>query len=263
MLECVINISEGRNLALLDELCDAVGDALLDLHTDPDHNRSVFTLVGIDAPRILTRRAIETLSLDTHVGVHPRLGVVDVVPFVPLFEATIHDAQRARDAFAMWAADELGIPVFVYGPERSLPDIRRNAWKTLLPDRGPHTPHERSGAICVGVRPPLVAWNMWLSNISLEDTKNIAAHVRSEHIRTLGLQVGNDTQVSCNLISPDTQGPDIAYDAVRTLWPIERCELVGLIPQSALEKIPSDRWEALDLDETKTIEWRLRNGFSR
>ena len=263
MLECVINISEGRNTAVLRALGDAVGDALLDIHTDPDHNRTVFTLVGHDAPRVLTRTALEMLSLENHEGAHPRLGVVDVVPFVPLFDSTMEDAIRARDAFAVWVADELQMPVFLYGPQRSLPDIRRHAWKTLLPDVGPRSPHARGGAICVGARPPLVAWNMWLEGVNIEQTRTIATAVRTNEIRTLGLQVGEFTQVSCNLIAPDVYGPDVAYDKVAAIVPIERCELVGLIPQSSLQKISPDRWEALDVDETKTIEWRLRNGYTK
>ena len=259
MLECVINISEGRNVAILDALRTCVSGALLDVHTDPDHNRSVFTLIGTDAPRELTRNALKLCSLDTHDGVHPRLGVVDVVPFVPLHNSTMHDALAARDEFAQWAGRELEVPVFLYGHERSLPDIRKNAWKTLRPDVGPDHAHPTSGALCVGAREPLVAWNMWLRDVDLTQTRQIATQVRSSQIRTLGLQVGEFTQVSCNLIAPDTHGPDVAYDLVATHVAIDRCELVGLIPRNALEKIPSDRWETLDLDDTKTIEWRLEH----
>jgi len=259
VLECVINISEGQNDAALAELTQCVNGALLDVHTDPDHNRSVFTLVGTDAPRELTRTAMRVCSLESHDGVHPRIGVVDVVPFVPLQGSTMSDAVVARDDFAHWAAHELGIPVFLYGHERSLPDIRKNAWKTLRPDVGPQEPHLTAGAICAGAREPLVAWNMWLRNVDLAQTRQIAAHVRSAQIRTLGLQVGEFTQVSCNLIAPDTHGPDIAYDLVVEHTAIDRCELVGLITRATLETIPSDRWETLDLDDTKTIEWRLEH----
>ncbi|MEY3806338.1 MAG: hypothetical protein RIR69_1150 [Actinomycetota bacterium] len=259
MLECVINISEGRNLGLIDQLGDCVADALLDIHTDPDHNRSVFTLVGTDAPRTLTRAAVELLSLNNHDGVHPRLGVVDVVPFVPLADSTMNDAVNARDEFAVWASTELKMPVFLYGEERSLPDIRRHAWTELMPDVGPHTPHHTAGALCVGARKPLVAWNIWLRDVDIDRTRDIARRVRTPQMRTLGLRVGDYTQVSFNLIEPNTFGPDSAYDAVAQCAAIERCELVGLIPRDALVAISSDRWEALDLDETKTIEWRLEN----
>lgn len=259
MLECVINISEGRDEAVLAALRQCVSGALLDVHTDPDHHRSVFTLVGTDAPRVLARTAIDVCNLDTHHGVHPRIGVVDVVPFVPLQGSTMDDAIAARNDFAQWAARELQVPGFLYGPERTLPDIRKNAWKTLRPDVGPQEPHLAAGAICVGAREPLVAWNMWLRDVDLAHTRQIATQVRSPQIRTLGLQVGEFTQVSCNLIAPDTHGPDVAYDLVAAHTRIDRCELVGLLPRATLQKISPDRWEALDLDDTKTIEWRLQH----
>ena len=125
MLECVVNISEGRNRDVLRQLAQACADELLDMHIDPDHNRSVFTLLGIDAPRRLARQAVELLQLETHQGVHPRLGVVDVVPFVPLDGSTMDDAIAERDAFAQWVSSELSVPCFLYGSERSLPDVRR------------------------------------------------------------------------------------------------------------------------------------------
>ena len=107
MLECVVNISEGRNSEVLQQLVAVCADDLLDVHVDPDHNRSVFTLLDVDAPRRLARQAVELLHLDANQGVHPRLGVVDVVPFVPLEGSTIDDAIVARDAFANWVSSEL------------------------------------------------------------------------------------------------------------------------------------------------------------
>src|SRR5256885_987430 len=115
MLECVVNVSEGRDQGTLDELAAACGSDLLDRHVDPDHHRSVFTLVGEEAPRALAAGAGARLDLRTHTGVHPRLGVVDVVPFVPLAGAGLHDAVVARDAFARWAGTELAVPCFLYG----------------------------------------------------------------------------------------------------------------------------------------------------
>ena len=200
MLECVINISEGRNHAIIDSLAQSCAGDLLDIHSDPDHNRSVFTLVGVEAPRALARAAVATLSLGDHSGVHPRIGVVDVVPFVPLVDSTMHDAQKARDEFAAWATEELHVPSFLYGTERTLPDIRKNAWTSLFPEVGSKVPHATAGAMCVGVREPLVAYNLWLENVDLATTRRIASAVRSAHIRTLGLQVGAFTQVSVNLI---------------------------------------------------------------
>lgn len=150
VLECVVNISEGRNLGLLSTLAEACGDDLLDVHIDGDHNRSVFTLLGISAPRRLSQCAVELLHLKNHQGVHPRLGVVDVVPFVPLVGSTMFEATQARDDFAEWAVTTLGVPCFLYGTEKSLPDIRRQAWSSLIPDRGGPGAHSTAGAMCVG-----------------------------------------------------------------------------------------------------------------
>jgi len=259
VLECVINISEGRNTAILAALAQSCAGDLLDVHSDSDHNRSVFTLVGVDAPRALTRAAVSPLTINDHSGVHPRIGVVDVVPFVPLVDSTMHDAQKARNEFATWAAEELDVPCFLYGKERTLPDIRKTAWTSLLPDVGSHVPHPTAGAICVGVREPLVAYNLWLEDVDLATTRRIASSVRTANIRTLGLQVGAFTQVSVNLISPMIAGPSEVFDAVSEHAHVHHAELVGLLPASVLATIPRDRWEDLDLSVEQTIEWRLTN----
>lgn len=269
MLECVVNISEGRNIALLAGLAGALSGHLLDVHTDADHNRSVFTLVGEEAPRLLTRLVVDRLSLDDHEGVHPRLGVVDVVPFVPLFGSTFADAERARDEYARWVADELSVPVFSYGTHRSLPFIRAHAWRDLQPDSGPGAPHTTAGAVCAGAREPLIAYNVWLHEASIEVTRDIAREVRTGNIRTLGLQVGSFTQVSMNLVSPGDSGPMQAYDSVvacaeRRGVRVAHAELVGLLPADVLAAVPGGRWEELDLSEDRTIEARLAAaGISR
>lgn len=252
-----MNVSEGQNQDVLRALTDAVQADLLDVHTDPDHHRSVFTLVGETAVRELTRASVSMSSLAEHKGVHPRLGIVDVVPFVPLDGSTVDDAVRARNDFAQWATSELDIPCFLYGPERTLPFIRKNAWESLQPDTGSHSPHVTAGAICVGAREPLIAYNLWLEGVSVEETKKIAAAVRSDAIRTLGLQVGTKTQVSMNLVDPFHVGPADAFDAVAALTKVHHAELVGLLPAAVLDVIPMDRWEALDLSMESTIEWRL------
>ena len=264
MLECVVNISEGQDAALLEALSGAARPDLLDLHTDPHHNRSVFTLVGTEAPRRLAAAAVSRLDISRHAGVHPRLGVVDVVPFVPLTGSTMTDALKARDQFAQWAADELGIPCFLYGPERSLPEVRRRAWRDLAPDvtpTGSASPHTTAGAICVGARDVLVAWNVWL-DADIDTARDIAQRVRTPAIRTLGLQTGRDVQVSINLVDPLAHGPSEAWDAVsyeaQALGAVVmRSELVGLVPRAVLDATDEDRWEELDLSPDRTIEARL------
>ena len=254
-----MNVSEGRDGDILQRLATAVSGDLLDIHSDQDHNRSVFTLIGEEAPRRLTITAIQIMNLNHHSGVHPRIGVVDVVPFVPLSGSAWADAVTARNRFAAWAASELQVPCFLYGDERTLPDIRRGAWNHLQPDIGPTKPHSTAGGICVGVRQPLIAYNLWLKNVDLATTKKIASQVRSETIRTLGLQVGDYTQVSINLVNPEVSNPAHAFDAVQQYADIHHAELVGLLPKDVLVSIPEGRWEELDLAEDRTIEWRLEN----
>ena len=271
VLECVANVSEGRDSHVLATLVAVCGTDVLDLHVDEDHHRSVFTLVGEKAIRHLTRQAIEVLDIGRHTdGVHPRLGVVDVVPFVPLSGSNVDDALSARQSFAEWVTHELAVPCFLYGPahgslasERTLPDIRRHAWGSLLPDIGPTTPHRSGGAICVGVRPILVAYNIWMSDSSGgEAVRHIARNMRSETVRTLALRTGAAFQVSMNLIDPEKTGPQDVYQRVLamsadTTARFERCELVGLIPRSILERTPPDMWDVLDLAPERTIEHRI------
>ncbi len=265
MLECVVNISEGKNQDLLATLADQLGIDLLDLHLDGHHHRSVFTLVGTRQVRLLAQHAIATLDIGTHAGVHPRLGVVDVVPFVPLDLSTVDDALLARNEFAEFGGNELGVPCFLYGPERTLPFIRAHAFNDLSPDFGPSRPHPTAGAMCVGVRSVLVAYNLWLKNVSLETAKLLASSLRSEAVRALGFQVGEYVQVSMNLIDPLRVGPAEMYDRVDSKFKIERAELVGLIPARVLATIPRSRWTELDVGNEQTIEWRMarRNQIGR
>jgi len=260
VLECVVNISEGRDRGVIDAIAEAAGEDLLDVHTDPDHHRSVLTLLGEAAPRAVARAAVERLDIRDHHGVHPRIGVVDVVPFVALDGSSPEDAVAARDAFCAWAGRDLALPCFRYGPERTLPDIRRGAFDVLRPDCGPATPHPTAGAVAVGARPLLVAYNVWLAGADLAQAKGIAAAVRSPSVRALGLQVGDAVQVSMNLIDPATTGPGAVVDAVAAHAAVDRCELVGLVPRSVLEGEDPARWVELDLGPDRTIEARRQRG---
>lgn len=272
-LECVVNVSEGRDPTVIDELTVACGDDLLDVHTDTHHHRSVFTLVGTDAPRRLARAAVELIDLRNHDGVHPRLGVVDVVPFVTL-TGDPQQAVAARDDFARWAGNELGVPCFSYGDDRSLPEVRRGAFTVFPPDTGPSEPHPSAGATAVGARGVLVAYNLWVAPASgttppgpsgdpvLAAAKRTAAQLRSPEVRALGLAVGHRHQVSMNLVAPDIVTPAAAWDAAAMLLArhdlvIDAAELVGLVPAAVLEAIPMARWEQLDLSWDRTIEARL------
>ena len=269
MLECVVNVSEGRRAEIVAALAGAAADALLDVHSDPDHNRSVLTLAGAGVEEAVGRLATETVrtvDLRMHEGAHPRLGALDVVPFVALegTASTLAHAVAARDRFARWAARALDLPCFCYGPERSLPEVRRLAFRDLDPDTGPGRPHATAGATAVGARPVLVAYNLWLRTGDLGEARSVASAIRGPALRALGLDVGGRAQVSCNLVEPGLVGPAAVYDMVAGLAPVARAELVGLLPRAVLEAVPRRRWAQLDLDAGRTIEARLEErGLAR
>lgn len=282
VLSCVLNVSEGRDVALLDRLARRAGTALIDLHRDPDHHRAVLTLAGEDelcesAARAVTESAVAAIDLATHVGAHPRLGSVDVVPFVPLLpgagpealaSAELGAACAARDRFCSWVANDLAIPCFCYGPlgsrERSLVEIRRHAFVDLEPDCGPQRPHARAGAICAGARHTLVAYNLMLSTRDLALARYLAAQLRSAEVRALGFSLAAGAQVSCNLVAPWAVGPREVFAQLAGLAEqhgvrVIATELVGLLPRSLLEAIPPSQWAHLDLTPARTIEASLAN----
>ena len=258
MLACVVNVSEGRDPAVLDAVATAAGADLLDLHVDPFHHRAVLTLVGEEAPRAVAREAVRRIDLRRHAGAHPRLGAVDVVPFVPLAGgASMAGAVAARDRFSAWVAADLGVPAFRYGGDgRTLPDVRRSA-RSRRPDDGDALPHPTAGAVAVGARGVLVAYNLVLVEPDLGRARAGAAAVRSPAVRALGLRVGGGVQVSLNLVDPDRIGPAAAFDAVADRVAVARAELVGLLPASVLRAVDPARWPALDLGPDRTIEARL------
>ena len=265
MLECVTNVSEGRDEAVIEALVSSASSSLVDLHSDAAHNRSVFTLAGRDvqtAARALTKDAVFRLDLRTHEGAHPRIGIVDVVPFVPIGDdlrpdGNLKEAIASRDDFARWAGETLGLPCFLYGPERSLPEIRRRAFVELEPDFGPRHPHPSAGACCVGARRALVAYNVILDIDDVALARNIATEIRSLAVRALGFGVDDEAQVSCNLITPWEIGPADVYDEIARRAPVRRGELVGLIPAAVLDAIAKERWPTLGLGDESTIEARV------
>lgn len=277
LLECVVNVSEGRDTNALSRIAAACGPLLLDVHSDPDHNRSVFTICGgeadvFDAVCSLAREVVGSLDLAGHSGVHPRIGTLDVVPWVSLERDNTGRGQvadgrpapavGARGRFAAWAGTELALPCFLYGiggfPE--LPEVRRRAWVDLHPTAGPATPHPGAGACAVGARRVLVAYNFWLAESDVAGARAVARDTRAEfagRVRTLALEVGSSVQVSCNLIDPLVAGPGAAFDFVASRTAVERCELVGLLPAAVLDAEPRHRWRELGLDPSATIEARL------
>jgi len=257
----VVNVSEGRRASVVGAIAAAARDHLLDTHSDAHHNRSVLTMAGPqveEAARRVVTEAVTRIDLRSHTGRHPRLGAADVVPFVPLKGSSLEDALLARDRFARWAGGSLGVPCFLFGPERSLPDVRRSAFTSLVPDTGPSRAHRSAGAVCVGARGLLVAYNLWLApGSSVQLARQVAAAIRGPALRALGLDLDGRAQVSCNLIDPLVVGPDAAFDAVARHAVVQRAELVGLVPAAVLDAVPSSRWDEVDLSPSRTIEARL------
>ena len=259
LVECVPNVSEGRDATIIEEFRRVVaavsGAHLLDVHRDPWHHRSVFTLAGrsdpvLEAAQALARAAVARLDLSRHEGEHPRIGALDVVPFVPLSGASMERCVLLARTFARHVADDLDLPAFLYGraaPDdgvRALADIRRDAFRTWLPDLGPSRPHPTAGAVAGGARDLLVAFNVTLDTPKVEVAREIARRVRSAGggrpgIQALGFLVDGRAQVSMNLYDPRVTTTVHAFDDVAAHARAHRVailgsEIVGLAPDAAL-----------------------------
>jgi glutamate formiminotransferase len=288
-LLAVPNVSEGRDATRIAALERAFGGgvALLDRHSDPDHNRTVFTLAGEEeALRVaLTRGAVEAIraiDMSAHKGSHPAIGALDVCPFVWLDGG---DRERARSAAMEVAAavGDLGVPVFLYGdlavaPERAERAYFRNGglaelWLRmesgeLRPDRGPRLPHRTAGATLVTTRPPLGAFNVELDSGDLDLARAVAAELRESGgglpgVRAIGLALASGrTQVSTNIHDPVALPLGEVVERVRAIAaqlgarPVA-AELIGLVPAAALSAYPEDV-PIRDFDpERQTIERRI------
>lgn len=268
-LECVANVSEGRDTAVLDALAVACGPALLDVHTDPDHHRSVLTMAGApdlveDAARRLARACVARIDVSRHEGVHPRLGALDVVPFVALDPTPPDVAVGAARRFAGWLEEALRVPPLLYGDAdpggRSLPDVRR---------QGSDRPHPTAGTTAVGARPLLVAVNCDLATPDVEVARAVATAVRGRDgglpgVRALGffLASRDRAQVSMNLVDLEATGMEAACEAVRAEagargTDVARVELVGLLPAAELDRCSEEFRARAGLDTSVTIEARL------
>ena len=280
-LECVPNVSEGRDGGVLRRLADAVdhaGARLVDVHSDVDHHRSVFTFLGAPgaverAALALGRLAVELIDLRRHAGVHPRIGAVDVMPFVPLDGLTMAEAvtiaHRAGRAFA----SETGVPVFFYEEaallpgRRDLPELRAGGFERLAerlasplgrPDAGPAVPHPSAGATVVGARRPLIALNAMLDTDDLAGARAIAAAIRERSagglpsVRALGVMLPSRgvAQVSMNLLdyrrtSPRTVMERLDLETARRGLRIAAYELVGCAPSDGFDETARTRTRGL------------------
>lgn len=259
MLECVVNVSCGRDAVTLDALAASCDRSLLDLHSDVDYDRSVFTLAGdhvFEDTQRLAARVFELVDFRAYSGVHPALGVLDVVPFVALGDSSIGEAVEMRDRFGSWLADTFDVPVFIYGSEATLPEVRKAAFRSILPTFGSRWSNPTLGAVCVGARGLLVALNINLG-CSLESARVVARTLRSPQVRTLAFEAGSRVQVSMNLIDPLSITPIMVVQRVQAMEVIKSVELVGLMPEAVVAGHESE-YEAYGISAEATIEERLR-----
>lgn len=268
IIECVPNISEGRDLRVIEQIGEAISSVsnvkLLDIHSDSDHNRSVFTFIG--APQAvsiaafkLTELALKLISLPSHEGVHPRIGVVDVIPFVPVQNASYEDCTHIAINLGQQISNQLYIPVYYYGLTNietqdfaslydspindkytSLPELRKNV------DLNKQNNHPTAGAIAIGVRDFMVAYNVNLNTKDLAIAKQIASKIREKNgglpgVRALGFELKSRgiVQVSMNLIEPKVTGPEQVFEAIKREAELDGVtiagdELVGLLPKQVL-----------------------------
>jgi glutamate formiminotransferase len=295
LVECVPNFSEGRKPQTVARLVEAIQvietTCVLDTHIDQDHNRSVITFVAsagkiVDAALSAVATAAQSIDMRTHQGVHPRLGATDVLPFVPIRGLTVDDCAALAHQAGQRIADELSIPVFFYEraalkPERvNLEDVRRGALELLreqiavdptrAPDRGPLLIHETAGAIAVGARPFLIAFNVNLGTTDVTVARKIARTVRARHgglpfVKALGFELSSRglVQVSMNIVNYEVTGMTQAYEAVRVEAErvgaeIVSTEIVGLIPEKALDRSAGYFEKLENFSEDKILENRLK-----
>ncbi len=284
--ECVPNFSEGRDLSKVRAIADAAravgGVTVLDVESNADHHRSVITLYGDGDPLLeavfrMMEVATRTIDLTVHQGEHPRMGATDVVPFVPVGSSTMPEAVRLAERLGDRVARELGVPVYLYAaaarrPERAdLAKVREGGFEVLLasvptdparaPDFGAARLHPTAGAVAVGARPVLIAYNVLLDTPDVAVAKKVAKAVRARDgglpdVKALGFEIAERkrAQVSMNLTDYRVTPVPRAFDAVRTEAQklgagVEESEIVGLIPEDAL---------------FDAAEWALRlRGFDR
>ena len=287
-LEAVPNFSEGRERDTIDAIGKALGRGarLLDVHSDPDHNRSVFTLVGDDASLVDAlvegvACARDRIDLRRHEGAHPRIGAADVVPVVPLVPDDMGRARAAASEVARRIGDELALPVFLYGELASgrgpaffrrggtAELARRLAEAELTADFGPPELHPSAGGVIVGARRPLIAFNVDLHGGSVEDARRIASVIRERDggfpgVRALGLELPGTSRVQVSMNIEDWEAAAlhdilarIEGEASALGVEVAGCELVGLMPAGAAAAAAGALLKIDGFDATRLLELRL------
>ncbi len=286
-----VNVSEGRQQSVIDALVAAVTAfqdvRLLDLHSDSDHNRSVISVAGppaaiSDALFALIRGAAQPIDMNNHEGQHPRIGATDVVPLVPLQGSTLAQCCNLARGLGARVGRELQLPVYLYGAAanhpgaRQLADIRRGGYEGLQvaiqsdaqrrPDFGPSLLGS-AGAVAIGARGTLIAWNVWLETADVRVAQRIARRIRASGgglpaLQALGMYVGGRAQVSMNLMDYRRTGlatvmGTLRHEAGREGVTVYGSELVGLIPQAALNAAAGCDLQLLQSPENQVLERRL------
>ncbi|MBV9613281.1 MAG: glutamate formimidoyltransferase [Acidobacteriaceae bacterium] len=294
LIECVPNFSEGRNTAHVDALEEAIasvaGSLVLNRTSDPDHNRSVITFVGdeeavVESAVRAASKAAELIDLNRHRGVHPRLGALDVLPFVPLSGATLADCAATARVAGERIWKELRIPVYFYEAAAArldrvkLEDVRRGQFEGLReavvsdrqrrPDVGGPGLHPTAGAVIAGARKILIAYNINLKTTDLEVAQMIAKRIRASSggfpaVKALGLPLltRNLVQVSMNITDFEQTPLHIVYSEVSRLAAaqrveIEESELVGLVPRQALETAAAGLLKLANFESQSVLENRI------
>ena len=294
IIECVPNISEGRRADVVGRVIDAVrrirGARLLDFSSDAAHNRSVITMAGDaaslkDAVLAIFAAAVAEIDLRIHKGEHPRLGAVDVVPFVPIEGVTMEDCVALAKETAQSVAERFALPVYLYEEASSNPlrknleDIRRGEFEGLAakmatdgwaPDFGPRSPHPTAGASVIGARMPLIAYNINLATDRLDVAKRIAAAIRFSsggfrYVKAMGVTLADRgiVQVSINLTNYEKTPILRVFDAVKREAErhgvnVLESEIVGLVPSAALVDVARSMLQLSQFRNDQILEARLR-----
>ncbi|MBA3687221.1 MAG: glutamate formimidoyltransferase [Chloroflexi bacterium] len=297
LIECVPNFSEGRRAEVVDEIVRTVrqidGVTLLDYSRDETHNRSVVTFAGSAEPVVRAAtaavgRAVELIDMEQHSGAHPRIGSVDVIPFVPLGATRMEECVDLARRFGEQIARTYELPVYLYGEaalrpgRRRLADVRRGQYEGLKaelgadperdPDFGPKRPHPRAGAVAVGARKPLIAFNVNLATDDITLAQRIAETIRESSgglpaVQAMAVQLENPgqpryAQVSMNLVDWEQTGIARVVSEIRQLArqfgaDIDHCELIGLAPAGALLEVAAEALALRGFNADQVLELRL------
>jgi glutamate formiminotransferase len=297
LIECVPNFSEGRRPEVIEEIVRAIGQidgvTVLDHSRDETHNRSVVTFAGSAEPVVRAAtaavgRALELIDMQEHTGAHPRIGAVDVIPFVPLGTTRLEECVDLARRFGEQLAVRFELPVYLYGDaalrsdRRRLADVRRGQYEALrdeiatdpdrAPDFGPHQLHARGGAVAVGARKPLIAFNVNLASADLALARRIAHTIRESSgglpaVQAMGILIDRPgeaamAQVSMNLVDWERTGIARVVREIRRLAGdagvnIDHCELIGLAPTDALLEVAADALGLVDFSPDQALELRL------